>query len=82
MSICQHIENAPHTDYVCTLPAAHAGDHDLIDAMGICGEHDDCRATSETSAHFGACDWSAYRSERENAIEHAPRCPARQPATA
>ncbi len=82
MSICRNLMSAPHTDFICTLPASHAGSCDLIDAMGICGEHDDCRATARTGDHYGACDWSRYRTARENAIQHDPRCPARQAVTA
>lgn len=75
MRKCAHIEQAPHTDFICIHPANHAGPHDLIDAMGMCGQHDDCRATARISDHYGACDWSRYRTARENAIEHDSRCP-------
>lgn len=78
MSICQFMESNEVSDWICVLPANHAGTHDCIDAMGMCGENDDCRATRkpvEPSPVNGnrPMDWSHYRTARENAIQHNHR---------
>ena len=80
MDRCSNLVTAPDTDYACVLPAGHAGHCDLIDAMGMCGEHGDCRATRVLPySELIGCDWSRFRSARENAIEHDPRCPTLKP---
>lgn len=76
MDRCSNLVTAPDTDYACVLPAGHAGHCDLIDAMGMCLEHKDCRATRALPySDFIGLDWSAFRTARANAIEHDPRCP-------
>jgi hypothetical protein len=42
--LCQQMQSNDASDFICVLPKGHAGEHDMIDAMGMCATHLDCRA--------------------------------------
>lgn len=48
-AICPNIVDACGGEFtgVCTLPASHAGECEFMDAMGLCGENENCRAQAD-----------------------------------
>lgn len=47
MRKCQSMQTNEVSDFICTLPKGHAGYCDYMDAMGMCGLSDDCRAVRD-----------------------------------